>query len=151
MTVEGFGERPSPGRTVLRYVLLVATMAAVFLCFLLLHSAFIALIAAVVPTTDGVAALYRRSLLEKVLVIVLGIAGMAAIIVCEWYYGRARGVLDLLQRFARTTAVIGFLLGACHVILLLVGSRDPVTFVLAACGFSVGAVLLVLSLVGRRP
>jgi hypothetical protein len=143
-------EPRSPGVAVLQYILLAVTLAGVVLCFLTVHGAFVDVLAAAFSGTSGLTAEYRRSLLDKAIMIVLGIGGMTAVLLCDWYYGRARSVWELLQRFAGVVTVIGLLLSASHAVVWLVGERNPTTLLLAAGELTLGAALFVLAKVKKR-
>jgi hypothetical protein len=147
---DGVGEPRSPWQVVLQYILLAATIAAVVLLFLNLQNAFTVALAAAFAGKDGLTAAYRQSLLSKAVAIALGIAAMAAVIAGEWYYGRARGFRDLLQRFAGVVGVIGIILGASHAVVWLLAGRDTLTLALAVGELVIGGALLVLSKPKRR-
>jgi hypothetical protein len=145
-----FGERRSPWLTILRYALLILSIAALLVCFLVVRNAWISVLAVSFTGATGVAARYRASLFEKLFVILLGIGAVAAIIVCDWFYGKAKVLLDLLRRFARVTALVGLLLGACHGVIWLLGARIGLLLALAGGELLLGVLLLLLSLKRRR-
>jgi hypothetical protein len=89
--------------------------------------------------------------LEKLFVIVFGIGSVAAIIVCDWFYGKAKALRDLLRRFARVAALVSFLLAACHGVNWLVGARSTLVLALAGGELFLGALLFVLSRGRGRP
>jgi hypothetical protein len=149
-TNDEFGERRSPWLTVLRYALLILTIAGLLVCFLVVRNAWISIIAVSFSEATGVAARYRASLFEKLFVILLGIGAVAAVIVCDWFYGKAKALLDLLRRFARVAALAGLLLGACHGLIWLLGARTSLLLALAGGELFLGVLLLLLSLKRRR-
>jgi hypothetical protein len=146
-----FEQRRSPWLTILRYALLILTIAALLLCFLVVRDAWISVLAVSFSGATGVAVRYRASLLEKLFVIALGIGSVAGIIVCDWFYGKAKSLRDLLRRFARVVGLLSLLLGACHGLIWLLGARTSLLLALAGGELLLGVLLLVLSLLRRRP
>lgn len=143
--------RPPAGLVVLRYVLLVVTMAAVLAAFWVLFSAWQDTLGAAFARTSGVSAAYQRSLFEKVFIIFTGIAAVAVIVVCEWYYLKAPVARDLLRRFSRVCSLVALLLSACHAVSWLLGGLPgTLTLLLAGGELLLGAALLALSFLRAR-
>jgi hypothetical protein len=143
--------RPRAWLIVLRYVLLIATMALALGAYLLLCTTWSSILGALYAGASGVAAAYRRSLFEKLVFVAGGIVAVAGIIVCDWYYGLAPAARDLFRRFSRVCSLIGLLLSTCHLVRWLLAGRVVTSTILLAGGeFLLAVALLVVARVLRR-